>query len=118
MTWDEAKLFFKFLVGGITVFTSVVAFWVTFDLPQAASKDYVDKKVILVTDANKHLQASLNFTRLQINKMTRQNLEAEKYRLTVESKSNNSFDVQKRIADIEEELRDTAKERDLLLNIK
>lgn len=116
MSWDEAKLFFKFLIGCITVLTSVVAFWVTFDLPQAASKDYVDKKVIMVTDASKQLQASLANTRIQINRMTRQGLEAEKYRLTADSKTNNSYDIQKRIRDIEEELKDTARERDILLN--
>lgn len=116
MSWDEAKLFFKFLIGCITVLTSVVAFWVTFDLPQPASKDYVDKKVIMVTDASKQLQASLANTRIQINRMTRQGLEAEKYRLTADSKTNNSYDIQKRIQDIEEELKDAARERDILLN--
>jgi hypothetical protein len=118
MSWEEAKLFFKFLAGGIGVVSGVIALWVTLDLPQAASKDYVDKKVILVADVSRQLQASLSNTRLQINRMTRQGLEAEKYRLTAESKTSNSYDIQKRIQDIEEELKDTARERDILLNAR
>jgi hypothetical protein len=118
MSWEEAKLFFKFLAGGIGVVSGVIALWVTLDLPQAASKDYVDKKVILVADVSRQLQASLSNTRLQINRMTRQGLEAEKYRLTTESKTSNSYDIQKRIQDIEEELKDTARERDILLNAR
>jgi len=118
MSWEEAKLFFKFLAGGIGVVSGVVALWVTLDLPQAASKDYVDKKVILVADVSRQLQSSLSNTRLQINRMTRQGLEAEKYRLTTESKTSNSYDIQKRIQDIEEELKDTARERDILLNAR
>lgn len=118
MTWEEAKLFLKFLVGGIGVVTGIITFWITLDLPQAASKDYVDKKVILVADVSKQLQVSLVNTRLQINRMTRQQLEAEKYRLTADSKNSNSYDIQKRIKDIEEELKDTARERDVLLNTR
>jgi hypothetical protein len=118
MSWEEAKLFFKFLAGGIGVVSGIIALWVTLDLPQAASKDYVDKKVILVADVSRQLQASLSNTRLQINRMTRQGLEAEKYRLTTESKTSNSYDIQKRIQDIEEELKDTARERDILLNAR
>jgi|SRR5690606_30317571 len=118
MTWEEAKLFLKFLVGGIGVLTGVVTFWVTLDLPQAASKDYVDKKIALAYDANKQTQVILIDTRLQINKMTRQNLESERYRLEEQNKLSPSFEIQKRINDIKQDLEDTNKERTNLQNLK
>ena len=111
MTWEEAKLFLKFLVGGIGVMTGVVTLWITLDLPQAASKDYVNTKIAIAIDANKTTQALLIDTRLQINKMTRQSLESEKYRLEEQNKKSPDFEIQKRINDIILDLEDTNKER-------
>lgn len=118
MTWEEAKLFIKFLVGGIGVLTGVATFWLTFDLPQVASKDYVDKKFVIASETSKMTQITLVDTRLQINTMTRQNLEAEKYRLNEQYKKNPDFEIQKRINDIIQELQDTYKERTNLQKLK
>lgn len=118
MTWEEVKLFLKFLVGGIGVITSIVTFWVTFDLPQAASRDYVNKKFNLAADYGKQTQATLVDMRLQLNNMNRRNLEAEKYRLEEQIKINPTFDVQKRLNDIIQELKDTDKERTNLQQLK
>lgn len=118
MTWEEAKLFIKFLVGGIGVLTGVATFWLTFDLPQVASKDYVDKKFVLASEAGKMMQATLVDTRLQINTMTRQNLEAEKYRLEEQYKKSPDFEIQKRINDLTQQLQDTYKERTNLQKLK
>lgn len=118
MTWDEAKLFFKFLTGGIGVITGVMTLWLMLDLPQVASKDYVDKKFMLADITSKQTHASLIETRLQINKMTRQNLEAEKYRLEEQNKKNPDFEIQRRINDIKQELEDTNKERTSLQQSK
>ena len=118
MTWDEAKLFFKFLTGGVGVITGVITLWLMLDLPQVASKDYVDKKFMLANTASKQTQATLIDTRLQINRMTRQNLEAEKYRLQEQNKRSPDFEIQKRINDITLELEDTHKERTSLQQLK
>ena len=111
MTWEEPKLFFKFLTGGIGVITGVMTLWLMLDLPQVASKDYVDKKFDLASTASKQTQAGLIDTRLQINKMTRQGLEAEKYRLEEQNKKTPDFEIQKRLNDIRQDLEDTYKER-------
>jgi len=118
MTWEEAKLFFKFLTGGIGVITGVMTLWLMLDLPQVASKDYVDKKFTLATIASKQTQVTLLDTRLQINKMTRQNLEAEKYRLEEQNRKSPDFEIQKRLNDIKVELEDTYKERTNLQQLK
>jgi len=114
MTWDEAKLFFKFCAGGITVFATVVALWSALDLPQAASKDYVNGKFALASDLTKTVQTSLIETRLQINKMTRQNLEGEKYTLEQKLKTSSDFEDQKRLNDVLQSLIDTQRERENL----
>ena len=118
MTWEEAKLFLKFCVGGITVLATVVALWAGLDLPQAASKDYVNSKFALASDLTKSVQASLIDTRLQINKMTRQGLEAEKYNLEQKIKTNPDFEAQRRLNDINQNLIDTQKERERLQSFK
>src|SRR5690606_21279263 len=118
MTWEEAKLFLKFLVGGIGVVTGVVSLWVMLDLPQAASKDYVDKKFALAADYGKQTQTTLVDMRLQLNNMNRRNLEAEKYRLEEQNKTNPTFDIQKRINDITQDLKDIDKERSSLQQLK
>jgi len=114
MTWEEAKLFFKFCAGGVGVFATVVTIWVTLDLPQAASKDYVNGKFALASDLTKTLQASLTDTRLQINNMTRQSLEAEKYNLEQKIKTSPDFEAQRRLNDVNQSLIDTQKERERL----
>lgn len=114
MTWDEAKLFLKFCAGGLGVFATIVTIWVTLDLPQAASKDYVNSKFELASDLTKTLQASLIDTRLQINNMTRQSLEAEKYNLEQKIKANSDFEAQRRLNDVNQSLIDTQKERERL----
>jgi len=53
--------------------------------------------------------------RISLNRMTRQQLEAEQYRLTQQAKTDTSFEVQKRLSDVAEELADIADERKRLL---
>lgn len=107
--WKEVKLFFRFTFYSMTCIATFSGLWVFFDLPQVASKDFVISKF-------QPVQSQLNATRLQLNKMTRQTLEAEHYRLTTENKSNISFDIQKRINDVNEQMLDNQRERDALLN--
>lgn len=106
--WREVRLFIRFMVYSIGGLGAIATLWVTLDLPQVASKDYVNGKF-------QPVQSQLVATRLQLNKMTRQSLETEHYRLTTESKTNNTFDIQKRINDINDQLGDTQRERDFLL---
>lgn len=107
--WREVKLFIRFFVYSVSSLGAVIALWAALDLPQVSSKTYVDSKI-------HPIQGELRGTRLQVNKLTRQNLEGEKWRLTNETKTNSSFDIVKRLKDIEEELTDTQKERNFLLN--
>lgn len=116
--WVEIKSFLRFLSYSITTIAAFVGLWLTLDLPRVASKDYVNGKFQVAVDSSKVVQFQLNAVRLQINKMTRQTLEAEKYRLTLESKTNNAFDVQKRLQDLNEELEDVRRDRDNLINPK
>ena len=118
MKWSEAVLFFKFLAGGIAVLSGVATLWLTFDLPQVASKEYVDKKFVVAFDTSRQIQAILIDTRLQINRMTRQGLEGEKYRLEEQNKKAPDFELQKRINDINIELDDNTKERGNLQKLK
>lgn len=98
-------------MASILTLSAIMGAWVFLGLPQVASQTYVDNKFKPVEE----IRTQLNATRIQINRMTRQSLEAEKYRLTTESKTNNSFDIIRRMKDIDEELSDTAREREILL---
>lgn len=100
--WREVKLIARFSMYSVTGLGTLTALWITLDLPQVASKDYVNGKF-------QPVQSQLTATRLQLNKMTKQGLEAEHYRLTNENKTNTSFDIQKRINDINDQLVDTPK---------
>lgn len=113
--WKEVRLFVRFMVYSITAFSAVAGLWITLDLPQVASKEYVNGKFKIATENSQLLQSQLTSTRIMLNKMSRQNLETEKYRLTEQRKTDNSFSLQQRLLEIEEELRDVARERDILL---
>lgn len=123
-TWREVSAFIRFAIYLILTTASVVAAWTALGLPQVASKDYVDGKAkSVIEDANAKfkvandnsalVQSQMTSVRVQLNKMTRQNLESEKYRLSKEP--NPSIDTAKRLQDIEEELQDVARERNFLL---
>lgn len=114
MTWDEVKLFIKFLLGSMAVVASVSGLWLTLDLPQVASKGYVNAKFIRVAGSTQALTSSLTSIKLQINKMTRQSLESEKYTLKQRLKDGLDFDAQKRLNDIDANLRDVSAERERL----
>jgi len=109
--WREVKLFVRFSFYSMTCIATFSGLWVAFDLPQVASKSYVDDKFHPVN-------SQLVYTRIQLNKMTRQALEAEKYRLTKELQTNNSFEVQQRLNSINDELDSAQKEKDNLLSLK
>jgi len=81
MKWEEVVLFGKFLVGGISTMLATIALWSALGLPQVASQTYVDSKFQLASDSSKQTRSLVIDTQLQINKMTRKTLEAEKYQL-------------------------------------
>lgn len=114
-SWRDFAQFIRFAIYSFLTFGSLVAGWVALDLPQVASKDYVNTKFQLASDSSRLVQSQLTSTRLMLNKMTRQGLEAEKYRLIIEQKANNSFDIQKRLQNIEDEIDDAKREREILL---
>ncbi len=106
--WREIKLFFRFTIYSFTGLGSLVGAWIALGLPQVASQTYVDDKF-------RPIQSQILSTRIQLNKLTRQNLEAEHYRLTQQNKTDSSYEIQKRLNDIIEQLADTADERKRLL---
>lgn len=115
--WREVKLFVRFFIYSISALGAFVTLWITLDLPQVASKDYVNQKFQVASDSNKTVQNQINYVRIQMNRMSRQALEAEKYRLTEQAKTDNSFDLQQRLRDIDSDLEDIARERATLLQI-
>ena len=112
-SWREVAQFVRFAIYSFLTFASIVGAWIALDLPRVASQGYVDLKFQLASDSNRIIQSQMTSVRIQLNRMTRQSLESEKYRLTKEP--NQSFDTLKRIKDIEEELEDAARERMFLL---
>lgn len=114
--WREVKLAFRFIIYSFTGLGSFVAGWIALGLPQVASQDYVNTKFSVASEKTREVTSQVFSVRLQLNRMTRQALEAEQYRLTQQSKTDNSFEIQKRLRDISEELNDAADERKRLLN--
>ena len=113
--WGEVARTIRYFFVSITSLGAFVTAWIYLGLPQVASQDYVDKKFNIASDDNRGIKSQVLSTRIQLNKMTRQNLEAEQYRLTQQAKTDNSFEIQRRLHDIAEELADTADERKRLL---
>lgn len=111
----EVKLGARFFLYSVTTFITIAGAWTVLDLPRVASQTYVDGKFTVASEANREVKSQVFSARLQINRMTRQTLEAEQYRLTVQAKTDTSFEIQKRLHDIDEELADTADERKRLL---
>lgn len=116
MTWPQFYTTLRYFVTSILSLGAFVSAWIYLGLPQVASKDYVDGKFQTASDSSKIVQVQVNSVRIQLNKMNRQALEAEKYRLTNEAKTNNSFDLQRRIQDIDVELADIQRERERLFS--
>lgn len=125
-TWPQFKLMMQFFIASIISLASFVGAWKYLGLPVFATETFVHitvegavndftKKFTFVSDENRQVKSQLTATRLQLNKLTRQGLEAEKYRLTTISKTDNSFDVIQRLRSIEEELEDANDERKRLL---
>lgn len=115
MTWEQFYRSAKYFVTSICSLGAFITAWIYLGLPQVASKDYVDDKFKLASEAVRGVQSQVFSARITLNKITRQGLEAEQYRLTQEAKSNNSPEIQRRLRDIAEELADTADERKRLL---
>lgn len=107
-SWREFTQIVRFAIYSFLTLGSLVTGWIAFGLPQVASQAYVDNKF-------NPIQSQIVPIRLQLNRMTRQALEVEKWRLTNDAKTNNSFEIQSRLRDIELELADTHRERDNLL---
>jgi len=113
--WGEVARTVRYFFTSIVSLGAFITAWIYLGLPQVASKDYVDDKFRLASEATRGVQSQVFSARITLNKITRQGLEAEQYRLTQEAKTNNSLDIQRRLHDIQEELADTLDERRRLL---
>lgn len=125
-TWQQFKLMAQFFIASIVSIAAFVAAWRALDLPVFATERYVSTSVeIAISDVNKkfslasedsrQVKAALIAARLQLNKINRQSLEAEKYRLTQQARTTNSFEVQQRLRELDEQLEDANEERKRLL---
>lgn len=115
MPWAQFYLTMKYFVTSIVSLGGFVTAWIYLGLPQVASKDYVDSKFQLASEANREVKSQVFSSRLQLNKINRQALETEQYRLTIQAKTDTSYEIQQRLNDIREELLETADERKRLL---
>lgn len=113
--WGEVARTVRYFFTSIVSLGAFVTAWIYLGLPQVASQTYVDEKFKVASEANREVKSQIFSARISLNRMTRQGLEAEQYRLTQQSKTDNSFEIQKRLRDIAEELADTADERKRLL---
>ncbi len=113
--WGEVARTIRYFFVSIISLGSFVTAWIYLGLPQVASQTYVDQKFQVANEANREVKSQVFSARITLNKITRQGLEAEQYRLTQQAKTDNSFEIQKRLRDISEELADTADERKRLL---
>lgn len=112
-SWRDVSAFFRFATYSIVTGAAVYAGWTTLGLPMLASQAYVNERTQKLADNNLVLQSQMNGVRLQLNKMNRQSLEREKYRLEKEPETLSNT---RRLKDIEEELADTIRERNILLS--
>lgn len=113
--WGEVARTIRYFFTSIVSLGAFVTAWIYLGLPQVASQTYVDTKFQLASEATRGVQSQVFSARITLNKITRQGLEAEQYRLTQQAKADNSFDIQKRLRDIQEELTETNDERKRLL---
>lgn len=115
MTWAQFYTSIRYFITSICSLGAFITAWIYLGLPQVASKDYVDDKFKLASEATRGVQSQVFSARITLNKITRQGLEAEQYRLTQQAKTDTSLDIQRRLHDIQEELNDTQDERKRLL---
>ncbi len=113
--WGEVARTIRYFFTSIVSLGAFITAWIYLGLPQVASQTYVDEKFKLASEATRGVQSQIFSARITLNKITRQGLEAEQYRLTQQAKTDNSFEIQKRLRDIAEELADTTDERKRLL---
>jgi len=113
--WSEVTRTIRYFFTSILSLGAFVSAWIYLGLPQVASQSYVDTKFQVASEANREVKSQIFSARISLNRMTRQQLEAEQYRLTQQAKTDTSFEVQKRLSDVAEELADIADERKRLL---
>ena len=113
--WSEVTRTIRYFFTSILSLGAFVSAWIYLGLPQVASQNYVDDKFKVASEATKSVQSQIFSARIALNRMTRQQLEAEQYRLTQQTKTDNSFEIQQRLHDIAEALADTLDERKRLL---
>ena len=113
--WSEVTRTIRYFFTSILSLGAFVSAWIYLGLPQVASQNYVDDKFKVASEANREVKSQIFSARISLNRMTRQQLEAEQYRLTQQAKTDSSFEIQRRLHDIQEELNDTADERKRLL---
>lgn len=127
MTWAQFKVFVGFFIASIISLGGVATVWVQFGFPVAASQNYVDVKHAIAikhtedkfqtaSEDNRQVKSQLTSSRLQLNKINRQALEAEKYRLTQQAKTDITFEIQQRINDIADQIEEAIDERKRLLS--